>query len=296
MVLIGNFVPPRVENIDFPYLNVSNCTEEKFDNIYKLEKQRQYMRKVLFVLAMLVSLAIVAAQENQDSFWINFLPDGMEQEIARIKNPITVDRLSKEASEEEINRLGVKGAVAKINEGDEEMFSAAYEGDKERLSYRKSVVVYRVNNIGKQTYVSKITISVTGNGLKNIEVIEKVPEEYLASAARAIYSEEPEIIEKNPAEFKWSLDYLSPGKTKDYSYLIEAKVEELPNETVVVAYTPGFMVYFARFLYHGGWAILLILLLMVAYFAYKQWKEISQKLEHKRSKAMFKKIAFFRKK
>jgi len=252
------------------------------------------MRIGIILTIMLLFSTIVTAQESP-GFFTSLLPENMEKEIIRLDNPAKLDRISLGIVQEELDALGVKGVYQEISREEKEIKSALPENDKNPLIFKKIVKVYRVNTLGKETYVTKVTISVTGNGLEKVEVIEKVSEEYLKSTAWAIFSEQPEILEKVPAKFKWQIDYIPPGETKDFSYTIEANVKEIPTGTIVAGYKPTFSIYFARFLYNGGWVVVLIAICIISYYTNKQYKKIKQKIDHKRTKTMFKKDKFFRK-
>ncbi|MEM3126950.1 MAG: hypothetical protein QW331_02690 [Candidatus Woesearchaeota archaeon] len=216
----------------------------------------------------MINLEIQSGGAGSDVLgWIvRKMPEDVAREILNYYYPVKLERLNPELTDEEMREIGAKGVKQEIVSEQVTHESAPkkhVDENKPAQKIQKSLRVYRVNTIGKEKYVTKVVLSVAGNGLSDLELVEDIPKQYLSNANRAVYSRNPIIIQKDPV-IKWEFDYVPPGETKDYSYIVEAKMEEPPENTVAVANNPTMLALFTRFVLNGGWIVLFILLIVLA--------------------------------
>ena len=87
----------------------------------------------------------------------------------------------------------------------------------------------------------------------------KIPKSVAVSASELEFFENPVVLEDDPI-VKWQLQSLPKDQTKDYGYTVDKEVEEIPPLTVAAGDEPGAVAKFVRFLIHGGWILVVILI------------------------------------
>ena len=106
---------------------------------------------------------------------------------------------------------------------------------------KSSLKVYKVKSksTGKTTYISKITLTFTAEkDMKNVEIVEVIPKSVASDVSEIIFNGEvPEILQSDPV-VKWSFDSVKSGETKDLSYTIKKKLDEIPSVTLAAAGVP----------------------------------------------------------
>ncbi|MFH1641638.1 MAG: hypothetical protein ABIC04_01935 [Nanoarchaeota archaeon] len=106
----------------------------------------------------------------------------------------------------------------------------------------KNLDVYELSTKdgSKAAFQSKIIISLSyGSSLNNLNLIENVPKTVAENAADLVFSEDPVILQADPV-VKWNFEHIPEGQTKEYSYTVNKKLEEIESVSVAAGAEPGF--------------------------------------------------------
>ncbi|MBW3021552.1 hypothetical protein KY328_01400, partial [Candidatus Woesearchaeota archaeon] len=101
--------------------------------------------------------------------------------------------------------------------------------------------VYEVSNGDNVIDKSKVTYSVTADEeLFDVEVLVVVPKDIAGDVKELVFSEMPEVIEKDPV-IKWAFKNIPQGQTKDYAFTVSKDVQNFDTLAVAAADNPSWL-------------------------------------------------------
>jgi len=130
------------------------------------------------------------------------------------------------------------------------------------------VDVFEIRNpVTKEvTYTSKIIIKLTNEkSLNNVEGIVEIPKTIAQDASFIVFSAPPTILVDDPI-VKWNFQHIPAGQTKDYSVVVNQKIENINDIKIIAGGTePSLKTRFIIWLVIGGWPIALLILVLLLF-------------------------------
>ncbi|MFH2028529.1 MAG: hypothetical protein ABIJ08_05295 [Nanoarchaeota archaeon] len=105
---------------------------------------------------------------------------------------------------------------------------------------KKSLSVFELSKDGRSAYQSKVIIGISHTtSINNVNIIEVIPKSTAENADELWFSDDVEILEADPI-VKWNFEHIPKGQIKEYSYVVNKKLEEIESKTIAACSEPGF--------------------------------------------------------